>query len=67
MTWRGYTVTFSQDGCALNSGEGGALDKATIFHVRTLPVPTINARSQDKGQTGEKSGPPLTRHPAFLR
>jgi hypothetical protein len=60
-------VSVTQDGCAGNGGEGGALNKATIFSFDTTAVPVINVRSRDSGDAGEQFGSPLTANSAWLR
>jgi hypothetical protein len=62
-----FDVTVAQDGCIANGGEGGALDRAAIFDIRSPRVPVANVSSRDSGDSGELFGSPLTQNPARLR
>jgi hypothetical protein len=59
-------ITVIQDGCKTNDGEGGALNKATIFKIDSLSVPVVNMYGYDNGQGGEKFGSPLMDNPAWF-
>jgi len=62
-----HDVTVIQDGCSSNAGEGGVLDKATIFEIKDLSLPIINIETNDNGNTGELFGSPLTDNPTWFR
>ena len=63
-----HAVTVSQDGCATNGGEGGALADATVFELDSPLVPVLNVQCRDCGNTfPEQFGSDLTDNPAWLR
>jgi hypothetical protein len=63
-----YNITVSQDGCATNGGEGGALADATVFEIDSALVPVLNVQCRDCGNTfPEYFGSDLTDNPAWLR
>jgi hypothetical protein len=63
-----YNITVSQDGCASNGGEGGALADATVFEIDSALVPVLNVQCRDCGNTfPEYFGSDLTDNPAWLR
>jgi len=59
----GVDFTLVEDGCKANDGTF----RHTIWDVRDVRVPIINARSRDSGNSGERFGSPLTQNPAWLR
>ena len=63
-----YAISVTQDGCASNGGEGGALSQATIWEIDSPLVPILNVQCNDCGNTfPEQFGSPLVDNPAWLR
>ena len=62
-----YDIDVIQDGCAVNGGEGGALENATIFEISSALVPVVNISSSDNGDGNEFMGSLLLSNPAWLR
>jgi len=60
-------ISIVQDGCQANGGEGGQLDKATIFDLENINLPIVNVLVYDNGDAGESLGSPLTQYPARFR
>ena len=63
-----YDITVTQDGCAVNGGEGGDPANATLFEINSALVPVLNVQCRDCGDAfPEEFGSTLTSYPAYLR
>lgn len=62
-----HDIAVVADGCATNGGEGGALERATVFSIDSPLVPLRAVQCRDCGDANERYGALLTDHPAWLR